>query len=211
MYKFKKCSLYKIIFCFVLPIMFMNSESLTQSKNHSEYKKILIAEIKRHPNSQIQDIYKFIHQASFGSEHAVNDTATVKKWMNTEVLNLDYSVKDQLLDNLYPNANLVRVNLRPYLKKRFDIELLLQAFIKTANSYRGSDSTFNLFWEAAGELAKSHRFIFDDKNLDKYFQRMSDKGFPAVHHSKEYSMQYKPAYRVVDLNYLPNLLNLMTE
>ena len=185
----------------------MNCDLYPQMEKQMNCKNVLLAEISKHPNSQVVDIYKFIHQASFGSEHAVKDTSAVRKWMDMEVANLDYSVKDQLIDSLYPLGNLVRINLRPYLKRGYDAESLLKAFIETANKYNGSDTTFNLFWKACVELAKSDKFVFDVDALNKYFQKMSDKGFPAIHHSKEYTNEYQPAYRVVDLNYLPFLLN----
>jgi transcription elongation factor GreA-like protein len=185
----------------------MNSELFSQNENQKDYKTVLLTEITKHPKSQVQDIYKFIHQASFGSEHAVKDTAAVRKWMEMEVANLNYSVNDQLIDTLFPKGNLARINLRPYLKKGFDSEKLLRAFVSTANNYTGSDSTFNSFWKACVELAKPGKFVFDVDSLNKYFRKMSDKGFPAVHHSKEYANVYQPAYRVVDLNYLPILFN----
>jgi hypothetical protein len=76
---------------------------LAQEKSKTSYKELLLAEIKRHPHLKVEDIYKFIHQALFGSEHAVKDTIAVRKWMENEISNLDYSINDELINQLSPN------------------------------------------------------------------------------------------------------------
>lgn len=187
-------------------ILALLSNNFVQEKNKFSYKELLLAEIQRHPNSKIEDIYKFIHQASFGSEHAVKDTSGVRKWMENELAELDYSIKDEMIDYLSPDGNLVRVNLRPYITRGYDSTLLLAAFIKTANNYKGSEKDFNLFWKTAKELAKAQKLKFTAKELNSYFQEQSENGFPAIHHSKIYESEYKPAYRVVDLRYMHFLI-----
>jgi len=178
------------------------------SVNYSQgisHKELLLTEIVRHPHSQVEDIYKFIHQASFGSEHAVKDTVAVRKWMENEIANLDSSNHDELINHLSSNGKLVRVNLRPFLKKGYDPNLLLYAFIKTANNYKGSAENFKSYWKAAAELADAKKFTFTAEKMNSFFEEQSKKGFPAVHHSEEYEAKYKPAYRVVNLKYLPFL------
>jgi hypothetical protein len=110
-----------------------------------------------------------------------------------------------LIDHLSPDGKLVRINLRPFLKKGYDPNLLLDAFIRTANNYKGSIKNFKLFWKAAKELAKTKKFTFTAEEMNNFYEEQSKKGFPAIHHSTEYEAEYKPAYRVVDLKYLPFL------
>lgn len=124
--------LVSVLFLIVLP----SSNSFAQEKSKYSIKKLLLEEIERHPNSGAEDVYKFIHQAAFGSEHAVKDTVAVRKWMENEIASLDYSITDQLVDHLSPDGKLVRINLRPFLKKGYDPKILSDAFIKTANNYK---------------------------------------------------------------------------
>ena len=187
------------------------SVNYSQGINKFSYKELLLAEIVRHPHSQVEDIYKFIHQAAFGSEHAVKDTIAVRKWMENEIANLDSSNHDELINHLSSDGKLVRVNLRPFLKKGYDPNLLLDAFIKTANNYEGSAENFKSYWKAAAELADAKKFTFTEEEMNSFFEEQSKKGFPAVHHSKEYESEYKPAYRVIDLQYLPFLTNNIGE
>lgn len=189
----------------IILIFLLLLSPFAQEKSKSTIKELLLEEIGKHPHSKVSDIYKFIHQASFGSEHAVKDTIAVRKWMDNEIANLDYSINDKLIDLLSPDGKLVRINLRPFLKKGFDPNLLLDAFIKTANNFKGLVKEFNLYWKEAEELAKASKFKFTAKELKAFFEEKSKDGFPAVHHSKEYEEEYKPAYRVVDLKYLPFL------
>lgn len=182
-----------------------SSNSFAQEKSKSSIKKLLLEEVGKHPHSRVEDIYKFIHQAAFGSEHVVKDTIAVRKWMDNEIANLDYSLNDELIDYLSPDGKLVRINWRPYLKKGYDPRILLDAFIKTANNFKGSVSNFKLYWKTAQDLAKAKKFTFTVEEMNRFFNEQSKKGFPAVHHSKEYEAEYKPAYRVIDLRYLPFL------
>ena len=129
----------------------------------------------------------------------------VRKWMENEIANLDSSNHDELIDHLSPDGKLVRINLRPFLKKGYDPNLLLDAFIKTANNYKGSTKNFKSFWKAAKELAKTKKYSFTAEEMNSFYEEQSKKGFPAVHHSAKYEEEYKPAYRVVDLQYLPFL------
>ncbi|MFH1195449.1 MAG: hypothetical protein V1720_07030 [bacterium] len=178
------------------------TSSSAQDKNKSAMKEILLKELDKHLHLRVDDVYKFIHQASFGSEHAVKDTSGVRKWMDREIAGLDYSINDELIDTLSSDGRIVRINLRPYLKAGYNPEILLTAFIETANNFRGSIETFKSYWAVAEELASEGKYLFDKEGMIKLFDEMSEFGFPAVHHSEEYADEYKPAYRVVDITYM---------
>lgn len=189
---------FSVAFLFVL----ITASGYSQSINDKVFKNVLMTELKKHPRLQVDDLYKFIHQASFGSEHAVKDTSGVRNWMEREVANLDFTFEDGLIDTLSSDGRIVRVNLRPFLKAGYDPELLLDAFVKTANNYKGSVETFKSYWSEAVELAEEEHFSFTKTEMYNLFVEMSARGFPALHHSPEYVKEYKPAYRVVDLDYL---------
>jgi hypothetical protein len=189
-----------IVLCTIIFISIPTSE-----KNKQSIKKLLLIEYQNHPKMKINDIYKFLHQSAFGSEHAIKDTAEARKWLKEEISSLAPYQNAKMLDTLSPDGYLVRVNLRPYLKKGNDPEKLLKAFINTANNYKKSVNKFSLYWKSAVELASSQKLPFSVKEMNKFFEEQSKSGFPAIHHSKEYNELYKPAYRVVDLRYLPGL------
>ncbi len=166
---------------------------------------MLLAEIHKHPRSKVNDIYKFLHQAAFGSEHAIKDTSSARNWLEEEIAGLGSYSNDALIDTLSPDGRLVRINLSRYLKEGFSPKELLNAFIKTANNYNRSIEKFRSYWESALELVSTKKLPFTEKEMDIIFGEQAKENFPAIHHSKEYTSEYKPAYRVVDLTYLPIL------
>lgn len=101
------------IFLIITLITISSVKHIAQQNKQTSFSKILKEEINRHPKSQVEDIYKFIHQAALGSEHAVKNTIAVKKWLQTEIAGLDYSLTENLTEPLSPDGNLIRLNLRP--------------------------------------------------------------------------------------------------
>lgn len=192
----KKTVLFTMLLFFILTV------NLYAVNNQPSIDSILTKEIERHPKSTPRDIYKFLYQAAFGSAHAVNDTSMVKNWMKREIAGMDYSVHDELIDTLSPEGSIVRVNLRPYIKKGYDTEILLDAFIKTANNHKGAMNTFQEYWEAAEKLTVLGKFQFGLSELNNFYEKMKAENFPAVHHSETYKKAYKPAYRVIDTRFL---------
>jgi hypothetical protein len=168
--------------------------------------EILLAEIRNHPYMQVNDLYKFLHQAAFGSEHAIHDREGVRKWMETEVAGLDLSIIDPLFDRLSPDGVMVRVNLRPWIKAGHNPSVLLEAFINTANSRKGSADVFIQYWKTARQLAEKGMFRFSERKMDRFINRKEKDGLPAVHHTWQYERKYHPAYRVVDSQFLRDLI-----
>lgn len=173
-----------------------------ESKNTKQkMQTIIITQKNRYPLMEVRDLYKLLHQAAFGSEHAVKDTAFVRKWLEEEWAKIDSTANETICDTINPNGQIVRMNLRPCKFYGFDKEKILRGFIKTANSYQGSKKNFEQFWKWAEELAgKLH---FSKKEMAAYFKEMKKLGYPAVHHSKKYQSEYKPAYRVLMKDEIP--------
>ena len=59
-------------------------------ENHPiEISSILLDHQKRYPLWQIKDVYKLLHQAAMGSEHAVQDEDGVRSWMERELKEME--------------------------------------------------------------------------------------------------------------------------
>jgi len=175
----------------------------SQEVNQTTMESILIAEAGRYPEMELNDLYKFIHQAAFGSEHAIRDTAFVRKWLENEIKGLDFSITEPLKVVLSPDGQMVRINLRPWIQMGYNTDILLNAFILTANSQITSSEKFSSFRECARKLVENNLFRFSVKDFDEFFSQKESENFPAIHHSKRYEELYAPAYRVIDLKYLP--------
>ena len=153
---------------------------------------ILRSHLRRYPEMQIQDIYKLLHQAALGSEHAVSDFESAQNWLIRELAEMGAGPAETLIDPISPDEKIVRIHLRPFASARHAPELLLEAFVRTANEYRGDVHLFEEYWRAASRMS-----IFNPEEMDKFMQSMKAKNYPAVHHSSVYEKLYRPAYRVV--------------
>jgi hypothetical protein len=182
-------------------LLMLNSPALGQSDGGLQ--AILADHYGRFPLMELEDLYKLVHQAAMGSEHAVSDTAAARAWLDRETENLGQGPPDPEIDPLAPDSSIVRVHLRPYLMGGGNPEELLSAFLETANLFAGSETRLRRYWGFAADMAIAGELPFDADEMAAYFARLDSSGFPAVHHSASYEEAYRPAYRVVALRYLP--------
>ena len=162
---------------------------------------LLRGQIARYPLMQPQDLYKLLHQAALGSEHAVRDAQAARDWLARELASLLPGPLDPLCDPLSPDGRILRLHLRPFLAQGGDPQTLLEAFIQTANQFHGSPQDLRLGWAAALQLARDGQLPFSPALLAEFFTPLEEQGFPALHHSLAYAQAYHPAYRVVAREY----------
>jgi hypothetical protein len=96
----------------------------------------------------------------------------------------------------------VRIHLRPYLAAGYDPSTLTDAFMRTAQEFHGSVETLRRYLRYAVKIDLGGDLPFTLQAVLAFFARMESLGFPAVHHSKVYELNYHPVYRVVHLAYL---------
>ena len=155
---------------------------------------VLYSHLSRYPALQIQDLYKLLHQAAMGSEHALSDLESARNWLIRELAEMGEGLLEPLIDPISADGGIVRVHLRPYIAAGHDPDLLLDAFIRTANEYHGNAHLLEQFWQAAVNMAH-----FPTAKMDEFIRSMKAQNYSAVHHSSEYEKLYRPAYRVVAL------------
>jgi hypothetical protein len=172
----------------------------------SIFETILIEQISRYPLLQLQDLYKLIHQGTLGSEHAVEDEESARRWLKEEIRNLQEGPQEPIIDPISPSGDIVRINLRPYLRSGKDPDSLLSVFIKTANEVRGSGEVLRRNWAYARRVASEGSLPFKIGEMDTFLAGMEEEGFPAIHHSAVYEEAYRPAYRVIAAIYIPELV-----
>ena len=105
---------------------------------------------------------------------------------------------EPLLEPLSPRFGMVRVNLRPFARLGYDIDCLLEAFVRTAAQFSGDHRALSKELITAAEIQP----LFPVDEMLSISLEMLKRGFPAVHHSDEYGKLYRPAYRVVALSAL---------
>jgi hypothetical protein len=160
---------------------------------------ILRSHLSRYPAMQIQDVYKLLHQAALGSEHAVTSLDSARNWLLREMAEMGEGSPEPLIDPISPGGEIVRIHLRPFLAAGYDPDVLLDAFVRTANEHHGDVHLLEQFWQAATVTSK-----FPALEMEELFRSMKAQNYPPVHHSPEYEKLYRPAYRVVARVFCPD-------
>jgi len=167
-----------------------------------DFKPIVLDHFSRYPELQIEDLYKLTHQAALGSEHAVKDIESVRQWLLRELNHLPVASPEPLVDYITPDHSIARIHLQPYIAAGGEPEKLLQAFVRTANEFRGSFDVLKQYWISIEALAQGGKLPFPPEHLRKMIHQMKASGFPAIHHSIKYVEAYHPSYRVVAQRFL---------
>jgi hypothetical protein len=161
------------------------------------FESILRDHFARYPSMQIQDVYKLIHQAVMGSEHAVSNAEGVRKWMWRELVEMGTGPVEPEIDPISADGQIVRMHLRSFVAQGGDPEKMLNAFIRTANEFHGDIQVLKDCWNTAKDVQ-----YFPPAEMDRFIESMQAQNYPAVHHSPEFERLYRPAYRVVWQNLL---------
>ena len=165
---------------------------------------ILLDHARRYPEWMIDDVYKLIHQAALGSEHAVVDESTARSRLENELSTLGAGPDEPLVDPISADGEIIRVHLRPYSGMGYRLTSLLDAFVLTARRYRPSVSRLEGYIQEATLLAEEGGLPLNRASMAAFVSEMRRDGFPAVHHSALFEAAYLPAYRVVARAFLPH-------
>ena len=154
-----------------------------------------------YPQLRLLDIYKSCFQDYMGAEHLVTDKNMVKAYLDEE---LNTTTLDDLMPGYYEpcgtNGNYVRVSIRAIKENLISDDLLLDAFIRSANSKeRPTVETWRDQWHKMVDTIdkmelnlpnyqEDRQFIDSILSIDKY----------AISHSPEFREAYHPHYRIVE-------------
>ncbi len=162
-------------------------------------KETLIAHAEKYPLMKPTDAVKLIYQNEFGPGHLIADKAKARVWLERE-----YSSASQnstpLLEDI--GNGLVRVNLRGMDASGLSLDVLFDAFCRSADEVKGSVDSFEKKLTVLIELTEQGIFPFNINELNMYLREYKAAGYPPVSHSHEYRDNYNPAYRVVLRRYI---------
>lgn len=174
--------------------------------NSKDRVKALIREhLERRPLMRATDVYKLLYQGVFGVGHIMGDDAW--NWLEAEVekVDLDDHPEEPLLEDVSADGSMVRVNLRPYLRRGLPLDKLFSAMRETAQ-VKGSPEEFLEAWDVFKGLVSSGKVHFDLEELEALDGELQVEGCRPQHHSETYREAYHPKYRVVRREVLDVLL-----
>ena len=159
--------------------------------------RIVAEQIRRHPQLGPEDLYKLLHQAALGSEHAMTDTAGVRAWMANELARMGDGQDEPMIDTIAPGGAVVRVHLRPWVAAGRSPDSLVAAFMKTATTVVPDTARLSRYLKAGGWAVERSPTRVTAGRWAAFADSLRRAGYPAIHHSEGYEQAYRPAYRVV--------------
>lgn len=181
----------------ILCLVVFATASCAPADEEQHVRQLLRDHAMRYPRMEAPDIYKLLHQAALGSEHAMSSPEAAHKWLASKIVQLSAGPDDPLIDPLRPDSMVVRVHLRPFLAQGDDTEALLSAFIHSSNTPVGSTRRLKRCLRYAVQSSTAGEIPTGKQALATYVAQQARRGYPPVHHSEAYVATYAPAYRVL--------------
>ena len=159
--------------------------------------------LQTYPKSRLLDIYKSCFQDYMGAEHLVSDRQMVKAYLDEE---LNTTSLDDLMPWYYEpcgiDSSYYRVSIRAIKESLVSEDLLLNAFIRSANSEkRPSVESWSERWHKIIGTIDQMKLDMPNYQEDKQFiDSVLSVGKYAISHSPDYREAYHPHYRIVERN-----------
>ena len=167
----------------------------------SDLVKILIQHAKKYLLMEPVDAVKLIYQNEFGGGHLIVDKKVSLNRLQEEYQTVIQSGDIPLAENI--GNGIVRVNLAAMDANGLTAKKLNDIFVDSSTMIRGTKETFLKKLNLLKNLTQEGIYAFDKFLLQAYLEDYVKLGCPPVSHSKIYRDAYKPAYRVICRNLLP--------
>jgi len=166
---------------------------------------LLKEHVQRRPLMVATDVYKLLYQGIFGVGHILGEGAWARLFDEAETISLGDHLDEPLIETISPDGSMVRVNLRPYLRRGLSLKELYEAMLETAE-IEGDPAKFLEAWNVFKELVKDEGIPINWSEVEALNSEIADEGVRPHHHSEAYREAYYPAYRVVKRAALDEIL-----
>ena len=172
-----------------------------------DIKEFVNQQLKTYPKSRLLDIYKSCFQDYMGAEHLVSDKQRVKAYLDEE---LQTTSHDDLMPWYYEpcgvNGQYVRVSIRTIKENLITEDMLLDAFIRSANSEKRPtvESWRDRWHEIIGTIDQMELNLSNYEQDRAYIDSILSVGKYAISHSPEYREANRPHYRIVEKGIFEN-------
>lgn len=161
-------------------------------------KELIINHYKQYPSLQIQDLFKFIYQSSFGCEHLVSSLERATNYIKEEYSSMD---KSKTYDIEMLDGNYSRVPLS-YIDKGLSIETFAKLFYLSSKKEENGFILLENKLNTLLELAKDSLLPFSVDEIKLQINKWKENGFHAIHHSNEFRNSYHPSYRLISNDFI---------
>ena len=159
---------------------------------------LVIQHLERYPEMRITDVYKLLYQSCMGPGHAMTNCANATTWLMQEWEVVQADEHDKLFEDIAIFHPLYRINLGPAKARGIRPDKIVDAFVSCCNEFPKNPDLFRTVWATvSGNIRSGNIVVPDAAGLEDFNCLVKEKQYPAMHHSREYSDAYGPAYRLV--------------
>ena len=170
-------------------------------------RELLLKHYKKYPKLQIADVFKFLYQSSFGSEHLVASEPFALEYIRRELEEVDTDMGWEIdpLDGKYSRIHLSS------LGGKLTPEALTSYFCLSAKVEPDGARLLSEKLEIARELIEGCEIPLSLAEFDELHASWREAGYPAIHHSEIFRSSYSPHYRVIANEYIDCLFRLLVQ
>lgn len=159
--------------------------------------ELLLAHCRTYPELEIQDLFKFLYQSSFGCEHLLSEPAMVIDYIKQEAEKCKTCFND-VIENL--DGDYCRVHL-DYLRMGLSAATLGKLFCLSAKKVENGIEKLEKKLFVLMSLAKEGKISFEEDKLQQAIETWRQEGYTACCHSQHFHNMYAPSYRVIAKEY----------
>ena len=150
-----------------------------------------------YPESTLQDIYKSFYQEHFGPGHIISDTASARRYLMRELSEMG-KTQSPYFEPTGRQGDYIRVYLSVVSDSLITAEQLLDAFVRSANSWQEPTVSWMEKWETIVSIIQANKIELEGFETDLPLLTEVARNNQAVHHSRRYNEAYHPHYRIVE-------------
>ena len=170
-------------------------------RDNEKTRAAILEHCHTYPKIQIEDVFKFLHQSTFGCEHMVSDCNAAVLYVEREFGRCDASCTDavEALDGDYSRVHLgvIRNGISP--------KTLGALFCESAKCEKADLQALENKLAVFEALVKEGELSFEPEAVATAISKWRENCFCALHHSDTFRDEYRPAYRVISNKFLPFL------
>ena len=160
------------------------------------FREFLLKHLETRPRMRVRDVYKLLYQGVFGVGHIMEKDAYGRLLEEAGRIDLQDHPWEPLVEPTSVDGEMMRVNLRPYLRQGGSLEGLYEA-MEESSAAGGDPAEFMSLWGLFKEIAEEEHLGLDRDTIRRYDEELKAEDPVPRHHSAEYREAYYPAYRVV--------------
>ncbi|MBR2408499.1 MAG: hypothetical protein IKB07_06040 [Lachnospiraceae bacterium] len=162
-----------------------------------EIKTAVIDHWKRYPKAQLQDLFKYLYQSSFGCEHLIASPEAVEGYIRQEAERAPCT-GGEFIESL--NGAYCRVHL-DCIREGLCAETLAKLFFLSAGHVEDGKEQLEKRLSVLLETVEEGLLPFETEAVTDGIRRWREAGYPACRHSETFRKEYAPAYRLVKKEY----------